>query len=417
MLDLFKKLLGKPVPYEAARAIAKSGSERQRLSLAKNTQTHKEILYYLAEHDPSEKVRKAVAKNNETPLQVAPIQAVDKNVDVRLALAARLVKLLPDLSQDKHSQIYAFTVQALGSLALDEVLKVRKALSETLKDHAQCPPQVAAQLAKDLEREVAEPILRFCVALSDEDLLEIVHQHPASWAVESIAGRKKVPPLVTKAIAEKDNASANALMLNNPGALVEQDSLEMIVERAREFPEWHQPLATHKMLSKRAALYLAGFVDKTIQKLLVERKDFDEETTKEVTQIVRRRVEFEQDWKAGSGLSAAERAARWHKKGKLDEHVISDALALREYEFVRECLALMAGAPITVIDQAIELKAPKPFTALCWKAGLPMRLCLRLQQEVARIPHKDLLYPKGGTDYPMADEELNWQLDFLGVKK
>lgn len=408
--------LGSKRTYEDARAIAERGTERQRLSLAKNTQTHKEILYYLAEHDPSDKVRRAVAKNNGTPLQVAPIQAVDESVDVRLALAARLVKLLPDLSQDKHSQLYAFTVQALGSLALDEVLKVRKALAETLKDHAHCPPQIAMQLAKDLEREVAGPILKFCVALSDDDLLEIIQQHPAAWAVEDIAARKILPPLVSKAIVETQNDKANHILLKNSGAKINPDALERIVERAREFPEWHQPLAVHKMLSKRAALYLAAFVDKTIQSMLIKRKDFDEQTTKEITHVVRRRVEFEQDWKAQGDEDPAARALRLYKKGQIDEAVLSDALAIREHDFVIEVMALMAGVPRSIIDQAISLKAPKPFVALCWKAGLGMRLCLRLQQEIARIPHKDLLYPKGGTDYPIPDEELNWQLDFLGIK-
>ncbi len=417
MVDFLTRFRRRPPSYETARDIAQNGSEKQRLSLAKNADTHREILYYLAESDPSDKVRQAVAKNMMTPLQAAPIQAADRNVDVRLALAARLVKLLPDLSQDKHSQLYAFTVQALGSLALDEVIKVRKALSSTLKDHAQCPPQVAMQLAKDLEREVAEPILRFCVALSDADLLDIVHQHPASWAVESIAGRKKVSPPLTQAIADKNNPKANAIMLNNTGAELTSDTLEAIVERAREFPEWHQPLAVHKALSKRAALYLAAFVDKTIQAMLVARKDFDAATTQEITQVVRRRVEFEEDWRQNKAADPKERAAALHKKARLDESTLSDALAIREYEFVKEALALMAGVPRPVFDQVIELKAPKPFIALCWKAGIGMRLCLRLEQEVARIPHKDLLYPKGGTDYPLSDDELNWQLDFLGIKK
>lgn len=412
LFDLFRPAKS----YEDARAIAEGGSEKQRLSLAKNTQTHKEILYYLAERDPSDMVRQAVARNNSTPLQVAPVQAVDPNVDVRLALAARLVKLLPDLSQDKHSQLYAFTVQALGSLALDEVLKVRKALAETLKDHAHCPPQIAMQLAKDLEREVAGPILKFCVALSDDDLLEIVQQHPAAWAAEDIAGRRKIPPMVSTAIVEKNNDAANQILLNNAGAEMTPDALEAIVERAREFPEWHQPLAVHKMLSKRAALYLAAFVDKAIHTMLLSRKDFDEATTQEITQVVRRRVEFEEDWKARGDETPQSRVARLYKKGGLDESVLSDALAIREYDFVIEALAFLAGAPRGTIDQTIELKAPKPFVAICWKAGIGMRLCQRLQQELVRIPHTDLLYPKGGTDYPMSDEELNWQLDFLGIK-
>lgn len=417
MLEFFQRFLNKPTSYEEARNIAHRGTERERLSLAKNTNTHKEILYYLAEQDPSDKVRRAVARNIGTPLQAAPIQATDKDVDVRLALAARLVKLLPDVSQDVHSQLYAFTVQALASLAFDEVLKVKKALAETLKDHAHCPPAIAMQLAKDLEKEVAEPILRFCIALSDEDLMDIVRQHPASWAVESVASRKRVSPPLTRAIVEKNHPPANAILLKNRGAELAPDALESIVERAREFPEWHQPLAVHKMLSKRAALYLAAFVDKTIQTMLVSRKDFDKETTQQITGIVRRRVDFEQDWKRTKNDTVESRARRFHEKNNLNEDTLSDALAMREHNFVLESLALMANVPRRLFDQALEMKAPKPFCALCWKAGIGMRMCLRLQQEVARIPHRDLLYPKGGTDYPLTDEELNWQLEFLGLKK
>ncbi|MCD8562476.1 MAG: hypothetical protein LRY54_00010 [Alphaproteobacteria bacterium] len=70
----------------------------RRITLASDTETSKEILYYLAEKDPSPKVRKAVAENKAMPLHVSPLLAHDREVDVRLALARRLVDLLPGLS-------------------------------------------------------------------------------------------------------------------------------------------------------------------------------------------------------------------------------------------------------------------------------------------------------------------------------
>jgi len=149
----------KPLPYDVQKQIAVKGSKDDRLTLA--------------------------GSNNTTPAQANELLSHDAHEDVRLALSGRLVKLLPALSLDKQSQLYAFTVQALGTLALDEVLKVRRALSASLKDHAYAPPNVAATLAKDIEREVSEPILRFCVALSDEVLADIISTHPAEWAAEA----------------------------------------------------------------------------------------------------------------------------------------------------------------------------------------------------------------------------------------
>ncbi|MCD8571123.1 MAG: hypothetical protein LRY76_06320 [Alphaproteobacteria bacterium] len=134
--------------YKAQTDDLKSADIKRRMTLATDDQTSKEILYYLAEKDPSPKVRKAVAQNASIPLHVTPILATDREADVRLALAKRLVELLPDLTDDKHSQLYAYAVQALGTLALDEVLKIRIALSSTLKDHAHTPPKIAGQLAR-----------------------------------------------------------------------------------------------------------------------------------------------------------------------------------------------------------------------------------------------------------------------------
>lgn len=233
MIFMFSKFFGKtPKSYEQQRAALASANVKERLSLASNTKTNKEILYYLAEKDPSPKVRKAVAENEAMPVQVSSILAGDSDSDVRLALAGRLVDLLPDVSQDQQSQLYAFVVQALGTLALDEVLKIRVALSSTLKDHAHTPPKIAGQLARDVEQQVSEPILRFCSALSNADLLDILKSHPASWVIEAIASRDSVSEELSEAVVETRDSYGGSALIGNDGALISDNLLHRIVEIA-----------------------------------------------------------------------------------------------------------------------------------------------------------------------------------------
>ena len=47
---------------------------------------------------------------------------------------------------------------------------------------------------------------------------------------------------------------------------------------------------------------------------------------------------------------------------------------------------------------------------------LSMRLALKLQQTLGRVPHTALIYPRGGTDYPLTEEQMRWQLDAIGIK-
>lgn len=394
---------------------AQSQNISQRMSLACNTKTHQEILYYLAQKDPDPKVRRAVAENVATPLHASTILASDADTDVRMALAGRLVDLLPDLSHDKHSQLYAFVVQGLATLALDEVLKIRKALSSTLKDHAHTPPKIAGQLARDIEREVAEPILRFCAALTDDDLVDILKEHPSSWAVEAIARRPGVSEPVSQAVIDTGNIPAGALLLQNQDAQISKALLEFIVERARQLPEWHAPIAMRRNLPPEMAKVLAEYVDDSVRKILLKRGDFNEKMSDEIATVVRRRLDFA-DALEQAGETASMRVAQLAAEGKLNEEAISDALAMRDKDFVIAALAHLIGVKAEDIGKVFDMKAPKAIIAVSWKAGLSMRLGLALQKDLGHVQPKELLYPRNGSDYPLSEEDLKWQLDFLGIK-
>jgi uncharacterized protein (DUF2336 family) len=405
---------GDPERYRMQREIAQAGNVRERLKLARDKETNREILYYLGENDPDAEVRSAVIANPSMPLHVSPIMARDRNEEVRLKLAARLVALLPEVSQDEHSQIYAFTVQALGTLALDEVLRIRLALSSTLKDHAHTPPKVAAQLAKDVEREVSEPILRFCTALPDEDLLEIIKAHPAGWTVEAIAARKNVSLEVSKAVIMTQNRPAGKALIENPGAKIDTELLREIISRARYFPEWQKPAALRKALPVSIAVQLAEFVDVSVRDMLRYNSDIDRKTSEEIAEAFRRRMGF-----SGSDLmqkTLSDRLALIERRDGLTEQTVSDALAMRDEDFVRAALARMASTDVITVTRIFSLRAPKPIVALCWKAGLSMRMALQLQKEMGQVQPRDLVYPKDGSDYPLSEEELRWQLEFLGLK-
>ena len=425
-MSFFQKLFGSRNPaakkerdarqYAVETAIAQSGSYEARLKLAKSPKTHQEILYDLAEHDRDAAIRRAVAANIQTPVHASPILVVDTDQDVRIALAERLVRLLPDLSADKHSQLYAFTIDALGTLALDEVLKIRTVLSSALKDSLLAPPKLVGQLARDIEREVSEPILRYCAALSDDDLLDILKNHPAPWTVEAVARRQNVSGAVSAAVIDTYEEKAGVYLLENKSADITADTLSLIVERAKSFTSWQKPVAVRKTLPPELAKKLATFVDKSVRELLLNRTDLDPETMTEISNVVRRRLDMIEE--TGSDDDDAEtRVKKMIAEGRLNEEAVIDALGVRDRDFVIVALAALVHSNRANIEKIVAMQAPKPLLAVCWKGGLSMRTAFQMEQELAHIPAKELIYPRGGTDYPLEKEELEWQLEFLGLKK
>jgi uncharacterized protein (DUF2336 family) len=408
MLAFLKKILrSKPDIIQTVDLAKADAPTRAALAAARGTSPA--ILDYLS-GDKDAGVRRAVAGNRATPVPVAVRLARDPDADVRLVLAARLVELLPQLTPEKHSQLYAYAVQALGAFAQDEVLNIRRALSTALKDSAFAPPEVARQLARDAEREVSEPILKFCAALDDDALLDILAGHPEPWVVSAIAARPQVSEKVSDAVIETKDAAAGTVLLNNANAALSQDTLQKIITRARECPEWHAPAALRRELSADLALQLSEFVNESVLALLDRNTSLPPAARGEIAEIVRRRAVF-----AAEAGSPEARLARHIRDGTLGPDAIADALALQDVAFVARALAHCSGIHPLIAEKMLKSGAARPVIALCWQAKMPMRLAVTLQRDVAKLAPRDMIYARGGTDYPLTAEEIRWQLEFFGI--
>jgi hypothetical protein len=166
------------------------------------------------------------------------------------------------------------------------------------------------------------------------------------------------------------------------------------------------------------AVRLARFIDGRIRKILLEKGNYDAATIEIVTDVTKRRMQVEDSIRKSEGRNetAAQRVKKLYTQGQLTEDVIGDALALRDKEFVAGALAVLCGAKVKEINKIFTLKKPQLVCAVCWKSGLSMRFALKLQQEMAQIHSKELIYPRDGTDYPMSEKELRWQLEFIGIE-
>ncbi len=399
--------------YESEKELTQSDKISDRMKLAKSEETHKEILYYLAENDENENVRKAVAKNLMTPVQASEVIAKDKSIDVRLALLKRLCHLLPDLQADEYAHLYAHAVQALSVLALDEVLKVRKALASALKDKAYCPPKIATQLAKDVEREVSEPILKYCVAIPDMDLIDILKHAKHEWVARAIAQREQIKEPVSRGVVDRsDFPKAGEDLLNNKSAEINSETYDYIIEKAKELPEWQEPLAFRKDLPMDMLKTIASFVNRKIRAKMLKEHDFDDVTKDEIEETVKRRINFLKD-KDGQPITPSQKLKKLIDDNRLDEDAILDAIALRETSFVVKALAHLAKIKAQTAQKIFVTKVPKAIVALSWRAGLSMRFAVKLQTEFAKVPHTDVLYAKSGEQYPLSEDAMLFQLDYF----
>lgn len=384
-----------------------------RQKLACDTATQPDMLLVLAD-DADASVRKHVAENPAAPVKAQVLLALDKEENVRTALAARAASLVPKLAQAGITHAEALATHVLELLAIDKASNVRQALASSLKDVAMTPAHVARKLAEDIVREVAQPILRYCLALSDDDLVAIIAGRPDGWQQEEIAQRPKLSEKVSDAIITNGNEKAIVTLLDNSGAVISEPSLSRLVEQSAGSKTLQEPLARRPKLPPRLAMRMVEFVEENVLLALRQRRDYDAGTAQDIIEVVRRRIGWVE--MAKEGESGNTRARRMFLAGALDETQISDGMSWNEEEFVVAGLACLSAVKPEIIRDIFKSQSPRGITALAWRAGLSMRCAIQLQSRMGNVPANKLLNARGGTQYPLTEVEMIWQLEFFGAK-
>lgn len=424
--------MGSPaIDYEGAMEIARGDDVEARLVLAADPRTPPEFLYFLAE-DTDIGVRRAIGENPATPNKADVLLSRDADISVRCAVARKIVG--EGLEPAKRQDLWRMGFTILETLMRDNVVKVRKILSQALKSDVQAPHPLVLALARDQEEDIAAPVLRESPVLSDDDMVTIIQDGAPGWAQRAIAGREALSPSVGDALIAHGEPAVVAATIANPGASLAPAVLDGLVDRARTDNELQPPLVERKDLGGGLLVKLAKFVAGPLLKKLCSRDDIDEATAAGMNQAIDSRGDQEtQRAKAGPRKAAPEpgatepdapaarprpkraetaesRARRLFEEGSLTDETVALALDNWDNGFVTEALALRSGLSGDLVQRMIKVQNARTMMALSWKAGFTARFAMDLQRQLATIPPHKIMNARDGVDYPMSTSEMEDQL-------
>lgn len=382
--------------------------------LAARTDAGPDVLLYLATKGAAV-IRRAVAANMGTPAQANRLLADDEDDEVRVELARKIGRLMPDLDKEESEKLRALTIETLEKLANDQLPRVRAILAEEIKSLDCVPKKIIRRLAVDLEMIVAAPILEYSPLLSDADLMEVIATAKASAALTAIAKRKFLSANVADAIVTSLDVPAVAALLANPDAKVRAEALDDIIARAEKIRAWHQPLVMRADLSQRAIRRIASFVGAALIEMLGQHHKIDAETRNHLNLQLRHRIEAGDDAQRNEEEHAASEIETARRKGKLDDGFVDAAAEAGKREVVTLALAVLANIQPETVRKILQFRSAKPITALVWKAKLSMRVAFRIQRFVMKLPASELLPARDGVRFPLSDDEMRWHLSYFDV--
>ncbi len=382
--------------------------------LAGRTDAGGDVLHYLAENG-APATRRAVAANPAAPPHTNRYLADDCDDGVRVELARKIARLMPNLSDEESEHVRNLTIATLERLANDQVARVRAILAEEIKSHDCVPKFIVLTLARDVETLVASPILEYSPLLSDTDLMEIIATAKAEEVLAAIARRKPLNAEVSEAIVSSLDIPAIAALLANADAKIRERTLDDIAAQAEKIQSWHMPLVLRADLSKRAIWRIASFVGSSLIDQLMSRYGLDPEIKTHLNRQLRARLQEDDRPEAQGADIAARDVAAARASGKLDEAFVDGAANAGQRDTVILSLAALGNVPEAIVRKIFASRSAKPVTALVWHAKLSMRTAFKIQSFVMKLSAGELLPARAGVHFPMTEDEMLWHLRYFDV--
>ena len=382
-----------------------------RVRLAARPDTAPEVLARLAT-DPVLHVRAAVAINQAAPASVDRQLSADADERVRALLAGKIAACIPGLSRVGQEGVRAQVLATLAALVEDEAVRVRAAIAEAIAEMPEAPRDLILRLARDTEFAVLDPVIRLSPLLSAADLLALIGCPPASATVLAVARRPGLCEKITDAIVATADSEAIQALLANRSAAIREAALDGLIARAAAHQEWHAPLVARPSLSGQAARALSEIVSAELLGQLAKRADLSPALAADLARRITAWRAGEEDAKPGvcAEIGNAEALAA---RGGLDEAALLEAVRRGQCGTAAARLAVAAHVPLAAVERAIALHSAKGLVALVWKAGFSMQVAGPIQGLFANLPPEGQLAAGPAGSFPLAIEEMRWQVNFL----
>jgi uncharacterized protein (DUF2336 family) len=398
--------------YKEARDLLEGRNRDSLMQLASDETSYPEMLFFLSSDDNVE-IRTKVASNPSTPLQADKLLSTDAEPSVRQAIGAKVARRLPTLSSNEDNQRVA-AVAILERLIEDEEVRVRRIIAEELKTTDKVPLHIIQKLARDIDGLVSRPILRHSPILEDEELISIIKDTATSSQLTAMAERKQVSEPLAECIIETADVEAISQLLLNPSAQIRENTLDQLIEGAREISEWHEPLVLRPKLPFGAIRKIADFVAGSLLDILSQRNDIDDELREDLERRVQKRLAQENpddEDNLSETLDVIEKKLRrLHINGDLNETYLRNYTGPDNRNIIILSLAIMAKVPPVISRRIFMSLSAKAIMSLGWKAGISATLATKIQSSIGNVHAEKWILPDEEENYPFTPREMQWQL-------
>ena len=280
---------------------------------------------------------------DETTLSSADVAKLlqDPNSDNRAAAAQKVASTFggDNLSESER----AIAEDIFRAMLKDAAVRVREALSDSLKDNPAVPHDVAASLAKDVE-SVAMPMIESSDVLTDEDLVDIVKTRSED-VQKAVAGRANVSERVADALVDSENEDVVATLVSNEGANLNEGAFDRVLDKFGDSEKVNAPMAHRSDLPIGVSERLVTMVSEQLREHIMTHHEISPTTAADLLLESREKATVSLV-EGGSRQTVQELVDELEKNKRLTPTLMLRALCMGDTTFFEVALAKKANIPV-----------------------------------------------------------------------
>jgi uncharacterized protein (DUF2336 family) len=272
----------------------------------------------------------------------------------------------------------------LRTMVRDTEVRVRQALSDSLKNNPDVPHDVVVKLATD-EATVAVPVLECSQVLSDDDLVAIVRTQSEDAQI-AVARRESVSGPVADALVDTHNEVVVAELVANEGADISEQTFQKVLDEFGESERVNGPMARRQRLPISVAERLVVLVSDSLRDHLMTHHELPAELASDLVLESRERATVGLLLPDADESDVGDLVEQLYGNGRLTPSIVLRALCMGDIVFFEESLAKLARVPVASARILIYDQGVLGLNALYGKAGLPNEFLpvVRVAVEVAQ---------------------------------
>lgn len=323
--------------------------------------------------------------------------AHDERPQARAALTGAVADLLEVRLSGREQEILA---DVLISLMRQAEYDLRRALSERMAVLDNVPLRLVLFLAND-EIEIARPILRNSLVLSDLDLIYIIKsQGPEYW--QTVAQRETLSAGVINALADTRDVETAVILAGNERAVLTEYATQILAAMAQTHEDVARPLLSRPELPIAVARELYAHVGTQLKAHI--RAFYGEEASAPLDKVfddvfvdfadagVYNRSEF------FPTKTMCEAADRYAMAGLLNMNLVMDTIKRGQVPSFIAFFAKYSGLPATRIHDMLLQACPKGMAIACRAFGVQKGdfstiyiMTHRMRSKGRMVNHRDML--------------------------